>query len=83
MYAFSLVECGDYALAEQSALGALAANPSDARAHHVMAHVFEMTGRADAGVRWMETRASGGRHGRLRSSLPGSIKSCLRKRQQG
>ncbi|MFL6716799.1 MAG: tetratricopeptide repeat protein [Burkholderiaceae bacterium] len=55
MYAFSLVECGDYALAEQTALNALAMNPSDARAHHVMAHVFEMTGRANAGVRWMET----------------------------
>jgi tetratricopeptide (TPR) repeat protein len=55
MHAFSLVECGDYALAEQTALDALALNPSDARAHHVIAHVFEMTGRADAGVRWMET----------------------------
>ena len=28
-------------------------NPLDARAHHVLAHVFEMTGRAAEGVRWM------------------------------
>jgi tetratricopeptide (TPR) repeat protein len=54
MYAFSLVECGEYALAEQTALAALALNASDARAHHVMAHVFEMTGRAGDGVLWMK-----------------------------
>ncbi|MDB5824880.1 MAG: Peptidylprolyl isomerase [Herminiimonas sp.] len=54
MYAFSLVECGEYALGEQTALDALALNPSDARAHHAMAHVFEMTGRPEAGRRWME-----------------------------
>jgi hypothetical protein len=28
-------------------------NPLDARAHHVLAHVFEMTGRAAEGARWM------------------------------
>jgi tetratricopeptide (TPR) repeat protein len=53
MHAFGLEECGDYARAEQVARAALAVDASDARAHHVMAHVFEMTGRADAGVRWM------------------------------
>jgi len=53
MHAFSLEECGEYERAEQAARAALALNPFDARAHHVMAHVFEMTERADAGVRWM------------------------------
>jgi tetratricopeptide (TPR) repeat protein len=53
MHAFGLVERGDYDGAESAARAALASNPFDARAHHVMAHVFEMTDRADAGVRWM------------------------------
>jgi tetratricopeptide (TPR) repeat protein len=53
MHAFSLEECGEYERAEQVARAALALNAFDARAHHVMAHVFEMTERADAGVRWM------------------------------
>jgi len=54
MHGFGLVECGDYEGAESAARAALASNPLDARAHHVMAHVFEMSGRADAGVRWMD-----------------------------
>ncbi|VTU39669.1 tetratricopeptide repeat protein [Variovorax sp. PBL-E5] len=54
MHAFGLVECGDCEGAESVARAALASNPLDARAHHVMAHVFEMTGRAAAGVRWMD-----------------------------
>jgi tetratricopeptide (TPR) repeat protein len=54
MHGFGLVECGDYEGAESAARAALALNPLDARAQHVMAHVFEMTGRADEGVRWME-----------------------------
>jgi tetratricopeptide (TPR) repeat protein len=53
MHAFGLEENGEYERAEQAARTALALDPFDARAHHVMAHVFEMTGRADAGVRWM------------------------------
>jgi tetratricopeptide (TPR) repeat protein len=54
MHAFSLEECGEYGRAEQAAGAALALNPADARAHHVMAHVFEMTERADAGARWLD-----------------------------
>jgi hypothetical protein len=53
MHAFSLEECGEYGRAEQAARAALDLNAFDARAHHAMAHVFEMTGRAEAGVRWM------------------------------
>jgi hypothetical protein len=58
MHAFSLVESGAYAHAEQAARAALAVNPADARAHHVMAHVYEMTGRAEAGERWMRDHLS-------------------------
>ena len=53
MHAFSLGECGEYERAEQEARAAVALDAFDARAHHVMAHVFEMTDRPDAGVRWM------------------------------
>ena len=59
MHAFSLEECGEYERAERTAHAALAMNPFDARAHHVMAHVFEMTERADAGVRWMNGHIAG------------------------
>jgi tetratricopeptide (TPR) repeat protein len=56
MHAFGLEECGDYARAGEFGQQALALNPFDARAHHVLAHVFEMTERADAGVHWMHQR---------------------------
>lgn len=59
MHAFSLEECGAYPEAEQAARSALALNRDDARAHHVMAHVFEMTGRADEGARWMYEHLGG------------------------
>jgi tetratricopeptide (TPR) repeat protein len=59
MHAFSLEECGDYGPAEATALAALALDSRDARAHHVMAHVFEMTARGDAGVRWMSEHVAG------------------------
>jgi tetratricopeptide (TPR) repeat protein len=57
MHAFALVESGDYGRAEDAARTALALDESDARAHHAMAHVFEMTERNDAGVRWMSEHA--------------------------
>jgi tetratricopeptide (TPR) repeat protein len=58
MHAFSLEERGEYERAEQAARAALSLNALDARAHHVMAHVFEMTERADEGVRWMNENLS-------------------------
>jgi len=58
MHAFGLEEAGEYDAAERTARAALALDSGNARAHHVMAHVFEMTGRADAGVRWLEDNAS-------------------------
>lgn len=57
MQAFGLVEQGDTEAAEASARAALALNPLDARAHHVMAHVFDTSGRAAEGVRWLERHA--------------------------
>ena len=59
MHAFSLEECGEYGRAEQAARAALALSPLDARAHHVMAHVFEMTDRPAAGLRWMHEHSAG------------------------
>jgi hypothetical protein len=53
MHAFGLEECGHYERAGECAQRALEFDPFDARAHHVLAHVFEMTGRADAGLAWM------------------------------
>jgi tetratricopeptide (TPR) repeat protein len=59
MRAFALEENGRYQEAEASARAALALDPLDARAHHVMAHVFEMTDRAEAGERWLADHFEG------------------------
>jgi tetratricopeptide (TPR) repeat protein len=58
MHAFSLVESADYQRAADSGLHALQLNPFDARAHHALTHVYEMTGNPAAGVRWMNDRAA-------------------------
>jgi len=57
MHASSLVECGAIEQGEEAALSALALDGNDARAHHAMAHVFEMSDRCDAGLRWMNRHA--------------------------
>jgi len=59
MHAFGLEESGEYHRAEHAARAALTLNPLDARAHHVMAHVFEMTDRPGAGVRWLRRHRAG------------------------
>ena len=59
MHAFGLEENGRYDEAEASARAALALDPLDARAHHAMAHVFEMTGRPEAGENWLADHADG------------------------
>lgn len=63
MHAFALAECGHDAQAEQSAHAALALDEGDARAHHAMAHVFEMTDRPAAGARWMNANRQHWSHG--------------------
>ncbi|MCU7806043.1 MAG: tetratricopeptide repeat protein [Candidatus Thiodiazotropha sp. (ex Lucinoma borealis)] len=56
MYAFGLEECGDYARAEDKGREAVALQPLDCWAHHAVAHVMEMQGRAEDGIGWMIAR---------------------------
>jgi hypothetical protein len=56
MYSFGLEECGDYARAEDTGRRALAMQPLDCWAHHAVAHVMEMQGRAEDGIGWMIAR---------------------------
>ena len=56
MYAFGLEECGDYARAEDCGRRALDEQPLDCWAHHAVAHVMEMQGRAEDGIGWMIAR---------------------------
>lgn len=56
MYAFGLEENGDYARAEDVGRRALGGQPFDCWAHHAVAHVMEMQGRAEDGIGWMIAR---------------------------
>jgi tetratricopeptide (TPR) repeat protein len=56
MHAFGLEECGDYARAEETGRRALDLDPADCWAHHAVAHVMEMQGRAHDGIGWMIAR---------------------------
>ncbi len=56
MLAFGLEETGDYGRAEAAGRAALDAEPRDAWAHHAVAHVMEMQGRAEDGLGWMAAR---------------------------
>lgn len=58
MQAFGLEEAGSYAQAEDAAAEALAINRDDVWALHAMAHVFEMQGRVDEGMRFMVDRVA-------------------------
>jgi hypothetical protein len=55
MYAFGLEENGDYVRAEAVARSALALEPRNAAAIHVLAHVMEMQGHAREGIEWLES----------------------------
>lgn len=56
MHAFGLEETGDYARAEDTGREAIDLQPLDCWAHHAIAHVMEMQGRAEDGIGWMTTR---------------------------
>lgn len=56
LYAFGLEESGDYARAEATGREALSLEPQDCWAHHAVAHVMEMQGRARDGIGWMSAR---------------------------
>ena len=58
MQAFALEESGEYGRAEEAARAALEREPLDLRAQHAIAHVHEMRGEPDAGIRWMGARAA-------------------------
>ena len=58
MYAFGLEETGQYAQAEALGREAVALDPLDCWAHHAVAHVMEMQGRAEEGIQWMQMRES-------------------------
>lgn len=57
MQAFSLVEGAQYGRAAERGLRALELDPWDARAHHALTHVHEMTGNAAAWMGWMQQRS--------------------------
>lgn len=56
MAAFGYEEAGDYARAEALGRAAVARDPRDSWAHHAVAHVMEMQGRAQDGLGWMLAR---------------------------
>ncbi|MGF1641640.1 MAG: tetratricopeptide repeat protein [Rhodospirillales bacterium] len=56
LYAFGLEETGDYGRAEETGRRALDGEPGDSWAHHAVAHVMEMQGRAEDGIGWMIAR---------------------------
>lgn len=58
MHAFGLEEMGDYARAEETGRRALELEPLDCWAHHAVAHVMDMQGRAEDGIAWMNSRRS-------------------------
>ncbi len=53
MHAFALEEAGDFARAEAQGRRAVELNPNDAWGRHAVAHVYEMTGKVEAGRRWL------------------------------
>lgn len=56
MHAFGLEESADYVRAEEAGRRAIDVEPLDCWAHHAVAHVMEMQGRAEDGIGWMVAR---------------------------
>lgn len=68
MQAFGLEECGGNAAAEEAGRRAVSLDPRDAWAIHAVAHVMEMQGRAEEGVRWLAAREA--------DWAPGNLLAC-------
>src|SRR5690606_3041823 len=60
MYAFGLVECGRYQEAERLGREGTKRAPNNREpwAHHAIAHIFEMHGRLNEGIQWLEAYSS-------------------------
>jgi hypothetical protein len=54
MQAFGLEECGHYPQAEAMALRCVTLNPRDTWGVHALAHCYEMQGKTEAGISFME-----------------------------
>jgi len=61
-HAFTLEETGEYMRAERTGREAVALAPDDAWGLHAVAHVFDMTGRARAGLDWLNGREGSWAH---------------------
>ncbi|RJE81935.1 tetratricopeptide repeat protein [Paracoccus onubensis] len=61
-HAFTLEEAGDYAIAERTGQRAVELAPDDAWGLHAVAHVFDMTGRAQEGLDWLNGREASWAH---------------------
>lgn len=59
MHAFGLEECNLYPQAEAAGREALSRDPRGPWAIHAVAHVMEMQGRHDEGVRWLDDGSAG------------------------
>ena len=55
-HAFALEETGDYKAAEKFGRQAVELCPDDAWGLHAVAHVYDMTARAETGIEWLEAR---------------------------
>jgi len=61
-HAFTLEETGEYEAAEIAGRRGLELAPNDAWGLHAVAHVYDMTGRAEAGIKWLTGREQAWEH---------------------